>query len=221
MSYTDISMIDPRLVEYLNKKIYFSKNKIIPKIPLETEYAITRDDIRKIKRYLLQTKGTIPTFGETSQFPVYPPNIQYKTRLHHEHIENCGKYNNLRHKPNAEKILKYTKDNTDPPAFLYRIIRPISSERVYEDKYPNECINTIRDQYINNKELDADIMNDMILGMPSHTRKSYGYNDSFEHSFDYIDEDIQTPDHVVLPFPRGGISARLENKKPIKRDIAE
>ena len=43
-----------------------------------------------------------------------------------------------------------------------------------------------------------------------------------EHYFDYIDEDIQTADHTVLPFPRGGTMTRDENHKtarPYTRDI--
>jgi|SaaInlStandDraft_3_1057020.scaffolds.fasta_scaffold06302_6 hypothetical protein len=40
------------------------------------------------------------------------------------------------------------------------------------------------------------------------------------HYFDYIEEDIQNPDHIVMPFPRGGNNTRLSNKKiTSKRDI--
>jgi hypothetical protein len=73
----------------------------------------------------------------------------------------------------------------------------------------------MRDNYINCHEIDPET----ILSMPSKTNKTYGYDDSFEHSFNYIDNDIQDDHHVVLPFPRGGTSARLDNKKQHARDI--
>lgn len=222
MSYTDISMFDPRLVEYLQKKRYCLKNNIIPTIPLETEYAITYDDIQKIKRYLLNHKQTsIPPSGETDKFPIYPPNIQYKNKLHHEHIEKCDSNDNLKHSPDSSKVMRYAEENTYPPAFLYHMVRPNASGRVYDDSNPNDCINTIREQYLSNKPLDQTIKNELILGMPSHASKSYGYNDVFEHSLDYIDGDIQEPNHVVLPFPRGGIPSRLENKRKVIRNVDE
>lgn len=59
-------------------------------------------------------------------------------------------------------------------------------------------------------------------GMPSNTRKSYGYRNDVEHKFQYINEDFNDPDHTVLPFPRGGVSTRLQNKRlnsePHRRD---
>lgn len=59
-------------------------------------------------------------------------------------------------------------------------------------------------------------------GMPVRTPKSYGYTNSFENQFQYISDDIQSSDHTVLPFPRGGYGTRQynrENVKPHERDI--
>jgi len=39
--------------------------------------------------------------------------------------------------------------------------------------------------------------------------KSHGYRNPFEHYFDYIDPELQHPDHVVLPIPRGGKLASI------------
>lgn len=60
---------------------------------------------------------------------------------------------------------------------------------------------------------DAEVETAMIHGMPSKTRRSYGYRNPAEHYFDYLDDDFQNPDSSVLPFPRGGESSRLDNKK--------
>lgn len=216
-------MFDPRLLEYITKKKYYLKNNITPCIQLEVEYAITSDDIKKIKRYLRKDNPRPPVelLGETKQYPVYPPDIMYKNKLHHDKVEEKGAYEKMKHEPNFVPIIEYTEENTQLPVFLSRYIHKTKSKRVYNDKNPNDCINKIREQYHQNKPIDPEIMTDIMLGMPSHTSKSYGFNDSFEHSFDYIDNDIQDPDHVILPFPRGGISARLENKKQIKREVIQ
>jgi len=57
---------------------------------------------------------------------------------------------------------------------------------------------------------------ELIRGMPSHTMKSYGYRNPEEHYFDYIEDDIQNANNVILPYPRGGVSTRLTNKNQIK-----
>lgn len=215
MNYYNTMMIEPRLLEYIAKKKNFSKNNIRPCIPLETEYAITSNDIRRIKKYLsnTDTQNNFAFPNETKDFKIVPPNINYKNKLHYDKVEEKGQFEKLPHVPNFNGVINYAEYMTQLPVPLSKHVH--KSKRVYTDS-PNECINKIREQYYNGKQLDPTIMSELMLGIPQHTRKSYGYNDSFEHSFDYIDNDIQEPDHVVMPFPRGGISARLENKKQIK-----
>ena len=60
---------------------------------------------------------------------------------------------------------------------------------------------------------DPDIETCIQFGMPTRTFKSYGYRNPAEHYYDYIEEDMQQPNNVVLPFPRGGVSTRLDNKR--------
>lgn len=56
--------------------------------------------------------------------------------------------------------------------------------------------------------------------LPTRATKSFGYNNPVEHYFDYIDSDIQDPNHVVF---EPGISTRLDNhstaKKKYQREI--
>lgn len=223
MNYNDITRFDPRLSEYINKKRYYTKNNITPCIPLETEYAITHDDIVRIRKYSINKMSDVPIkfSQEITQFPVHPPNIQYKNKLHYNKVEKGMNYEKLKHEPNFKHIIDYADKETLLPPFLSAHIHQNKSNRVYNDNNPNVCVNTIREQYHSNNKMDSEILTDLMLGMPSHTNKTYGFNDCFEHSFDYIDNDIQEPDHVVLPFPRGGISARLENKTQTKRDIIQ
>lgn len=63
-------------------------------------------------------------------------------------------------------------------------------------------------------ELDMLIENDMIRGMPTRTLKSYGYRNPDEHYYQYVDDEFQ---NSSLPFPRGGVSTRRENKKMAKQ----
>ena len=66
------------------------------------------------------------------------------------------------------------------------------------------------------KSMEAD--NDMRFGLNSRGGKNIGYKNPFEHQFQFIDNDIQHPDHVVND---RGIPTRLYNKsrKKYKRDI--
>ena len=57
----------------------------------------------------------------------------------------------------------------------------------------------------------------MWYGEPSGTKKSDGYPQPAEHNYQYVDKDVQHPDHVVLPFPRGGYSTRNLDKISVKR----
>jgi hypothetical protein len=72
---------------------------------------------------------------------------------------------------------------------------------------------------------DVDNENCLIKGLPERNAKfkSLGYPNYSDHSFQFISEDIQDPNHVVLPFPRGGVPSRSENNyrraKPYNRDV--
>jgi len=60
---------------------------------------------------------------------------------------------------------------------------------------------------------NTEIESELIRGMPTNRphNRSYGYRDTFENNFDYIDDDFQNPDNTDL-WPRGGEPTRLENK---------
>jgi len=224
MSYIDIGMFDPRLVEYLKKKEYYKNKEMTPCIPLEIEFAITKNDLIKIRNFeAIKGKKIINEVklpGETKKFPVVEPNIQYKNPIHYDTIEKADKIK-MNHDPDFEPVLDYLNKKTEVPVFLSRYIHKNKSSRVYKEKSSSECVNQIREEYLADKKMDTDILNDLMLGTPNHTKKSYGYNDAFEHYFDYVDKDKQKEDHVVLPFPRGGISCRLENHQEKKREILQ
>lgn len=44
--------INPRLIRYIRTSYYYKKNKILPCVPLELEYRVSKNDQKQIKRYL-------------------------------------------------------------------------------------------------------------------------------------------------------------------------
>lgn len=210
---------EPRIREYLRKKKIYAENNITPDISLELEYAITPSDFQRLQKtgLLVNTNKYFPK----TPYPGTMPKIQYRQQAHYDAPD--GRKADLPHKPSMKKVVQYTKDKTEVPAFLSTMIDKHKSNRTYDvvqvDSEPNHCVQKIRDQYLSQQPLDPDTMNDLQLGMPIRTRKSYGFDDPFEHYFDYVDEDKQLPVHTVMEFPRGGTSARLENKVPKTRDV--
>ena len=59
---------------------------------------------------------------------------------------------------------------------------------------------------------------EMIKNEPIKTRKSYGYTNAFESQFQYIDKDIQSVEHTIMPgeYNRGGEDTRRHNKEKNK-----
>jgi hypothetical protein len=238
-------MFDPRLQEYMKKKIYYKKNNINPCISLELEYNITHEDLEKIKKYYKpNNKKPFPNDPNHHKFK-----IMYKQQIHNEPLKKCP-YNNLQHSPITEPVINKINKYKEKPIFLighlctdvldsnenknlnckyngFTIPNKIpNSNRSYTH---NECVDKIKQKYkddqfinLNNDKNMIPILLDMQLGMPQHTSKSYGYDNPNEHYFDYIDEDIQDPNHIILPFPQGGFATRNNNKsqhKPYTREV--
>jgi len=115
MSYIDIGMFDPRLVEYLKKKEYYKNKEMTPCIPLEIEFAITKNDLIKIRNFeAIKGKKIINEVklpGETKKFPVVEPNIQYKNPIHYDTIEKADKIK-MNHDPDFEPVLDYLNKKT-------------------------------------------------------------------------------------------------------------
>ena len=66
---------------------------------------------------------------------------------------------------------------------------------------------------------NIDFENYVKYGYPTSKARSLGFENPYEHQFQYIDEDIQNPDHVVFDRP---VASRLDNKSQQKfkqRDI--
>lgn len=151
-----------------------------------------------------------------------PSTIQYKQTKHYEKpINKHNKSNDyLPHDTNVNKIIGNLDTYVDHTNTIYhqnlemdtdqKVIKPALNTN-------GKCnLNTSRYQpipYMGTKAglKDINIANSLQCGLPSRGSKSYGYKNPSEHYFDYIDGDIQKPEHTVLPFPRGGMQTRYDN----------
>ena len=69
---------------------------------------------------------------------------------------------------------------------------------------------------------DAGIETDLRYGLSSRLADGRGDGNPHDHYFQFVGEDVQDPEHVVMPFPRGGENTRLQNKshaRPMQRAI--
>ena len=119
-----------------------------------------------------------------------------------------------------ERLRTNIKNNT-----VSKIKESIKMTDTYREKIGTHSYSNTRDLDSNSipalygdnlRSIDADT--DMRFGVNSRGGKSLGYKNPFEHQFQYIDDDLQHPDHVVND---RGISTRLYNKsrRKYKRDI--
>jgi hypothetical protein len=222
-------MFEPRLQAYMEKKEYYTQNKITPCIPLELEFAITKNDLRKMATY----QNPQPISPQISTKDNYPPKIQYKNRIHDASLSKCRRIP-MPHKPQTDEVLGKLEKHKEIPVFLSGHITIPQSERTYN----NQCVDALKKKQQERQDTNFTIlrmqmepdrdpemghmMDEIQYGMPERTKKTYGFDNPYEHYYDYIDGEIQDPDHVVLPFPRGGYSTRLDNtdqKKLYKREV--
>lgn len=161
----------------------------------------------------------------------YPPKIQYNDYLQPEDLNrnHLGLKANLPHKPTIKKIIGelesyrkvgYDRDTTD---FSSRMnfdsdILPTYSKKRFTSR-ENDYMAV---PYMNGDIKDVDVENYIRYTSTTTKAKSNGYENPFDHYFQYISSDIQDPNHVVMDNNRGGVPTRLFNKefaRPKKRDI--
>lgn len=162
------------------------------------------------------------------------PTINYHNVIPHSQSLNNSKYdkhNNMVYKNDINKIIGEYDEYGKQISPLFEQQGEMDTE--YKINFPS-CSSKGKKQIDSSKykvmpymgwgerKRDVDTENALIRGSPDTKNKSFGYDSGFEHNFDYISGDIQRPDHVVLPFPRGGEDTRHWNKESAQtyyRDI--
>jgi hypothetical protein len=156
------------------------------------------------------------------------PTIYYKSKLHDKdslrssvYTENTnkiiGEYDTYRKRvyPNFEQSSEFdTANKINIPYLTSNNKKNINTCDYKSMPYMGFGGNEPRNTY-----------NETILlrGQPDKTSKSFGYSNPFEHYFDYISNEIQEPEHTILPFPRGGAGTRSlnrENGEPYYRSVS-
>ena len=330
--------LEPRLQEYMKKKKYYRDNNIKPCVALEKEFQITKDDVRRMKRFLndkkdfyLPNKSKLscelrhkkPSFP-SSRFPSdtrvlkpdrpekhklpanrgmfatdHPDEFFYEDPLKQDNflfngdqmlksddLNNkgfsfndtrfdprtdpniCPGHNEEHHRKDSQFYINWGQGNPikkNKKKMITRKNRYIKKQNVssgYEDvggyddwdsspgsmdelysqserygqfsnpqqtykskksvpsisKTANRNLdmsdyNTAPYLYGSSDLMDVEQETCLISGMPTRTKKSYGFRNPVEHQFQFVNDEFNTPEHTVLPFPRGGISARLQNTK--------
>ena len=154
----------------------------------------------------------------------FPPNIQYNQSLHYSQDQDA--INDLQHKHNVDELIGKLDSYRDHTNTIYQY----SADMDIENKISIPSINSNNKKYLNTSNYqavplrgngvnliggtrDVDTENYLMKGLPERDAKfkSLGYPNYSDHSFQYISNDIQDPNHTVLPFARGGINSRNEN----------
>ena len=233
----DKMMLEPRIQEYIKKKKYYKTQNIKPIVDLEKEFQISKIDKKIIREYIRgkEIKNIYKKKYNNNEslkkkiFPSSKNGLRNDPRVpkNSKKITNEIMYNNNYN--NIENILddrifseSYSKTAFKKNKKKYNIdesrFEPRNDPRIYQgvEKYNKKKSHYNLESKIcdlipdNKQEIDE---TELIRGMPIHTMKSYGYRNPEEHYYNYIDEEIQNPDNIVLDFPRGGESTRINNKK--------
>ena len=143
------------------------------------------------------------------------PSIVYKQKLHYQRDDSqqnllgSGFTYRKANIPNFEKQHQFDLDTRNSIPAMSMKSRKSEAENLY----------TGVAELTGGPLKNIDYENYIKYGYPTSKSKSLGYENPFENQFQYIDDDIQNPDHVVFDRPT---STRLENRviaRPKKRDI--
>lgn len=195
--------LETRLVDYINLKKFYKQNKITISYSPEKQFNITREDLAKINNYFH-----------------LKPTIQYNQIAHY----NDSKFLSENHKENQTQTRNLINKHQEKPAYM------IGEILENKDKFTNPFkINSINNEIINKMPYNifdnsynlrgTPSYTNNIGNIPTHTKKSYGYDNNYENSYYYIDNNMQLPEHIDMNFPRGGESSRLDKKVNRKYDI--
>lgn len=193
---------------------------------------------RKVPRYYPWSNTSAV---DVDKFISFPPKIQYKHSIYPDNNfpqPNDISHNQINGLPHNSELMDiignldtYAESDNDYRRYQYssemdvnsRVMIPtIASNKKRENTTNYKSVPFMKSNY--NVEADNKLKFSRCGNYPLlSSKKTYGYDNPSEHYFDYIDWDIQNPDHVVMnDGPRGGISTRLDNHDlPLKykRDI--
>lgn len=196
------NLLEPRLLEYLDKK----RSNFKSCIPLELIFSITDNDIFLIKKYLSNNinnqvyNDDIRTYDRVdlltkddtmkkevekdlmTKYKIFPPKMKYKYKIHNMNLPEKGYISEDEKKveiENIEEIERYRRKLT--------VGLKDTNYMIGEDTFSN--VGTTQGK----------------------KRKGYGMKNPIENYYQYVNNEKQKYEHIVLPFPRGGYLSRILN----------
>jgi hypothetical protein len=152
------------------------------------------------------------------------PKIMYNQPVHYnQHINDnsdqmtniIGNVNNYRKKIN--NTYDYNADNT---GFINTPTNPSECRKeLLENLYQGAHLAQGAGGVDSKEFTSVDIENYVKYGVPTSKAKSLGFENPVEHYFQYIDDDIQKPEHVLFDRPADTRMANRKNVKPKSREI--
>lgn len=235
--------LEPRLQEYIKKKMFYKKNNILPNISAEQEFSITQEDVRRLKVFLKGEKD-LYNFRDQERFidenneqpkfefdpdAVYKADPRYKRfvkkvnrdreaiKQRHSYGEFDEDYRKVFDQPDIDSWKDKIDDTRNDNKYAIKNLK--KSNRTYTHPKPKRAgiVRGQDNQGIRDISTESGLQN----SLTTRGGKSIGYSNPSEHYYDYISDDFQNPNNVV--FERG-TPTRLDNyttarKKPYKREI--
>ncbi|AYV80962.1 MAG: hypothetical protein Harvfovirus11_24 [Harvfovirus sp.] len=241
-------LLEPRLQEYIKKKLYYKKNKIEPNVNPEYEFCINEQDVKRLKAFLkgdtdlynykTQKKFDLDEGGEPGGFEfdpdeVYRSDVRYKRfakklkrdkeamKQRHSYSDFADDYVNAFSEPDVQlwKDERIMNQRVEDE-------RKMFGESVYKCKNPVNSRRTYGSGEVKQQKprgVERAVVGkregDLQCGQGTRGGKSLGYRNPSEHYFDYIDDDIQDANNVVFERARNTRSDNYGVARQYKRDI--
>lgn len=209
--------IDPRLHQYIKKKIYYKKHNINVAVPLEQEYRITDDDKKVIQSYIHFRKN------EKHAKLIHENMISQNTEktIEQSKLDDYFPQQWLSEKDDKrmkELKVKLTKNPTPKQDLFASNVQNQFSQFTPLPKSNNDDIVDGRFFMESFRNKEVNVETDMKQGIPTRIMDTneniddaeLRYKDIAEHRFSYIEPSYGSQ---VATFPRTGILTRLDNKK--------
>ena len=174
----------------------------------------TNPDKIKYNKYLISDEQLDnKNYYNYSQKQHITPKIMYNQPVNNNEMTNIfGNINAYKNKINSSY-----SHNADDTGFINEPLKPSDCrEEVLANLYGG--VGSAQGGG-NDSNYGVDVENYVKYGFPTSKAKSLGFENPVEHYFQYIDDDIQKPEHVLFDRPVDTRMSNRQNNKPKSREI--
>ena len=153
-------MLEPRLMEYLKKQNFNSENNIEPTVPLEKTYQITKDDRKRIKRFLkgkkdiysLNSLSKDSTFLDVSKNKMtgFDSELNYINDPRYERIKKKAEKNKnaIAQKDNHLNLFEKNKNDDDILKNEFNYHKEYRNNNYYKNNSDTYLLNSKEEDYM-------------------------------------------------------------------------